>query len=153
MASVAVGLISVLVRLWGLVFGWVYSLYSHPALVRKAYTRVRSTPTRPIREGDTSVTYKPNDLQCPDLIRDFKVKLVILCKSCNSFSLKELKLSFPKNGGCETMADAWNWAVARYGDKRLFATRDILGEEDEIQPNGKLFRKLGFRQKSDQLHK
>ena len=45
------------------------------------------------------------------------------------------------------MADAWNWAVARYGDKRLFATRDILGEEDEIQPNGKLFRKLGFRQK------
>ena len=42
------------------------------------------------------------------------------------------------------MADAWNWAVARYGDKRLFATRDILGEEDEIQPNGKLFRKLGL---------
>ena len=86
MASVAVGLISVLVRLWGLVFGWVYSLYSNPALVRKAYTRVRSTPTRPIREGDTSVTYKPNDLQCPDLIRDFKVKLVILCKSCKHCS-------------------------------------------------------------------
>ena len=50
-------------------------------------------------------------------------------------------------------AGAWKWAVARYGDKRLFATRDILGEEDEIQPNGKLFRKLGFRQKYDQLHK
>ena len=74
MASVVVGLISVLIRLWGLVFGWVYSLYSNPALVRKAYTRVRSTPTRAIREGDTSVTYKPSDLQCPDLIRDFKVK-------------------------------------------------------------------------------
>ena len=42
------------------------------------------------------------------------------------------------------MADAWNWAVGRYGDKRLFASRDILGEEDEIQPNGKLFRKLGI---------
>ena len=42
------------------------------------------------------------------------------------------------------LADAWNWAVARYGDKRLFASRDILGEEDEIQPNGKLFRKLGM---------
>jgi len=118
MASVVVGLVSVLIRVWGLVFGWVYSLYSSPALVRKAYTRVRSAPTRSIREGDTSVTYKPNDLQCPDLIQDFK------------------------NGGCETMADAWNWAVARYSDKRLFATRDIIGEEDEIQPNGKLFRKL-----------
>ena len=41
------------------------------------------------------------------------------------------------------MCNAWSWAVARYGDKRLFASRDILGEEDEIQPNGKLFRKLG----------
>ena len=81
MASVVVGLISVLIRLWGLVFGWVYSLYSNPALVRKAYTRVRSTPTRAIREGDTSVTYKPSDLQCPDLIRDFKVKFI------DSFSL------------------------------------------------------------------
>ena len=41
------------------------------------------------------------------------------------------------------MSEAWTWAVRRYGDKRLFASRDILGEEDEIQPNGKLFRKLG----------
>ena len=42
------------------------------------------------------------------------------------------------------MSEAWSWAVRRYGDKRLFASRDILGEEDEIQPNGKLFRKLGI---------
>ena len=42
------------------------------------------------------------------------------------------------------MSDAWSWAVTRYGDKKLFASRDILGEEDEIQPNGKLFRKLGI---------
>ena len=48
-----------------------------------------------------------------------------------------------QRGGCTTMSEAWSWAVRRYGDKRLFASRDILGEEDEIQPNGKLFRKLG----------
>ena len=89
MASVVVGLISVLIRLWGLVFGWVYSLYSRPALVRKAYTRVRSRPTRVIREGDTSVTYKPNDLQCPDLIRDFKVTLCIFSASNHIFVLPE----------------------------------------------------------------
>ena len=89
MASVVVGLISVLIRLWGLVFGWVYSLYSSPALVRKAYTRVRSRPTRAIREGDTSVTYKPNDLQCPDLIRDFKVTLCIFSASNHIVLLPE----------------------------------------------------------------
>ena len=74
MASVLVGLVSVLIRVWGLVFGWVYSLYSSPALVRKAYSRVRSRPTRPIRKGDTSVTYQPSDLGCPEFIQDFKVK-------------------------------------------------------------------------------
>ena len=42
------------------------------------------------------------------------------------------------------MSSAWLWAVKRYTDKRLFASRDILAEEDEIQPNGKLFRKLGM---------
>ena len=45
------------------------------------------------------------------------------------------------------MASAWLWAVKRYTDKRLFASRDILAEEDEIQPNGKLFRKLGMYSK------
>ena len=32
--------------------------------------------------------------------------------------------------------------MLRYQDKRLLGTRDILGEEDEIQNNGKMFRKL-----------
>ena len=48
-----------------------------------------------------------------------------------------------QRANCLTMSDDWTWAVKRYGDKKLFASRDILGEEDEIQPNGKLFRKLG----------
>ena len=30
----------------------------------------------------------------------------------------------------------------RYSDKRLLGTRDVLGEEDEVQPNGKMFKKL-----------
>ena len=30
----------------------------------------------------------------------------------------------------------------RYSDKRLLGTRDVLGEEDEVQPNGKMFRKV-----------
>ena len=31
---------------------------------------------------------------------------------------------------------------SRYRDKKLLGTRDILGEEDEVQPNGKMFKKL-----------
>ena len=32
--------------------------------------------------------------------------------------------------------------IFRYSDKRLLGTRDVLGEEDEVQPNGKMFKKL-----------
>ena len=32
--------------------------------------------------------------------------------------------------------------LCRYSDKRLLGTRDVLGEEDEVQPNGKMFKKL-----------
>ena len=30
----------------------------------------------------------------------------------------------------------------RYNEKKLLGTRDVLAEEDEIQPNGKMFKKL-----------
>lgn len=40
------------------------------------------------------------------------------------------------------MDKAWNWAVRRYGPRKLLGTRDVLGEEDEVQSNGKIFKKL-----------
>ena len=66
-------LIKILIKIWEILFGWIYSIYSNPGQVRKGYARVRSTPTRPIKEGDTSVIYQPNDLGNPIFIQDFKV--------------------------------------------------------------------------------
>lgn len=40
------------------------------------------------------------------------------------------------------MDKAWNWAVDYYGSRDLMGTRDVLAEEDEVQPNGKIFKKL-----------
>ncbi len=42
----------------------------------------------------------------------------------------------------DTMEKAWTWAVRRYGPRPLLGTRDILAEEDEVQSNGKIFKKL-----------
>ena len=47
-----------------------------------------------------------------------------------------------ENAGNKTMADVFSWAVQRYGARRFLGTRDILGEDDEIQPNGRIFAKL-----------
>ena len=41
----------------------------------------------------------------------------------------------------KTMTDAWKWAVNRYSSKELLGTREILKIEDEVQKNGKMFKK------------
>jgi long-chain acyl-CoA synthetase len=43
---------------------------------------------------------------------------------------------------CSTLDGTWTWAVSRYGSRHLLGTRDILAEEDEVQPNGKVFKKF-----------
>ena len=66
-------LIKILIKIWEILFGWIYAISSNPSQVRKGYARVRSNPTKPIKEGDTSVIYQPNDLGNPKFIQDFKV--------------------------------------------------------------------------------
>ena len=36
----------------------------------------------------------------------------------------------------------YQFPLLRYNEKKLLGTRDVLAEEDEIQPNGKMFKKL-----------
>ena len=71
--KVVLNFISLLMGVWDLLFGWVYSIFTNPGLVRKNYARIRSRPTKSIRDGDTSVTYQPNDLGNPEFIQEFKV--------------------------------------------------------------------------------
>ena len=40
------------------------------------------------------------------------------------------------------MSSLWRWAVQKYAHRELLGTRDVLREEDEIQSNGKIFKKL-----------
>ena len=40
------------------------------------------------------------------------------------------------------MAEVWSWVVERYGDRKVLGTRDVLGQDDEVQPNGTVFIKL-----------
>ena len=103
---------------WGFLTNWVYSLATSPAQKVKEHQKIRSHPKETVKEGDTELAYIP--------VAGDKTKLIAEFES----------------GGVETMADVWNWSVARYRDKKLLGTRDVLGEEDEVQPNGKMFKKL-----------
>ena len=43
---------------------------------------------------------------------------------------------------CKTLDDLMIRAVRIYGDKACLGTRELLREEDEMQPNGRVFKKV-----------
>ena len=53
---------------------------------------------------------------------------------------RQIHMDFVKSKA-STMAEAFSWAVKRYRDQPFLGTREILKEEDEVQSNGKMFRK------------
>merc|ERR1719384_1489960 len=44
----------------------------------------------------------------------------------------------------DTVTKAFNYAVAKYGSKNCLGTRQVLGETEEMQKNGKMFKKLSL---------
>jgi len=112
------GLIKTLITVWELVTNWAYSLLTSPGQKLQDYSRVLSAPQEEIKENDTEVTYIPKAGHKTQLISEFE------------------------SSNIQTMADVWKWSVKKYREKNLLGTRDVLAEEDEVQPNGKMFKKL-----------
>merc|ERR1719369_1110935 len=44
----------------------------------------------------------------------------------------------------DTVTKAFNYAVTKHGEKQCLGTREVLGEEDEVQSSGKVFKKLSL---------
>lgn len=82
----------------------------------KATEAMGSIRANAIGKTKTSVTYKPIDKTCPD-IENFKA------------------------AGIETMYECFDFAVKLHSHKRMVGTRKVLREDDEVQPNGKVFKK------------
>ena len=112
-------IIKIVIQIYDILTSWIYTILTKPTLKAKRFTRTRATPTSPIRDGDTQVTYKP-------VMPDFKSPII------HNFEA----------AGNRTMAEVFSWSVSRYGPRKFLGTRDILGEDDEIQPNGRIFAKL-----------
>ena len=83
------------------------------------FSRTRAVPTSPVRAGDTQVTYEQvQPSQKSPFIQEFE------------------------SSGIKTMDEVFRWSVNRYGARRFLGTREILGEDEEVQPNGKSLAKL-----------
>jgi hypothetical protein len=42
-------------------------------------------------------------------------------------------------GKVDTVTKSFNFAVNKFGDRECLGTREVLGEEDEVQSNGKVY--------------
>ena len=42
------------------------------------------------------------------------------------------------------MSDALTWAVKKHGSAPIMGTREIIAELDEVQPNGRMFKKYNL---------
>jgi len=61
-------------------------------------------------------------------------------KSTDNAKYKEIIL----DNKVDTLTKAFDFAVRKYGDKQCLGTREVLGEDDEVQANGKMFKKLSL---------
>ena len=43
---------------------------------------------------------------------------------------------------CNTIPEFFSRIVQKFGDKKCFGQRQLISEEEELQPNGKIFRKV-----------
>jgi len=116
--KILLSIIRTVVLVWGTLTNWAYYMISNPGQILKNYAKRRSNPSKTIGEEDTEATFIP--------VAGTKTALI------TEFDAADNK----------TLADVWDWSVARYREKKLLGTRDLLGEEDEVQPNGKMFKKL-----------
>lgn len=107
-------LVKLLVSLWEFLTYPFYQLFTRPWERRQAYTRTRA---KAIRSNAHEVVYESPE----------KTSLLYM-------DLVKSKAS--------TMKEVWSYCVQKYGSKELLGTREILDEEDEVQSNGKMFKKF-----------
>nr|XP_034184352.1 long-chain-fatty-acid--CoA ligase 3 isoform X1 [Osmia lignaria]XP_034184353.1 long-chain-fatty-acid--CoA ligase 3 isoform X1 [Osmia lignaria] len=91
----------------------VYLILQRPWEKKKASRRIKA---RPIARDEHMITYRSVDPPGPLHI-----------------ALEREKV--------DTLEKMLTWVVNRHGDKKCLGTRQILAEEDEVQPNGRIFKK------------
>lgn len=110
----AIQTIKALSYLYDLITFPVYLLFQRPWAKRKASRRIKAVP---IYKDERSVIYRNVDGPGPMHTQLLKNKI-------------------------ETMEMLLKWVANAHKDKICLGTRQILAEEDERQPNGRVFKKV-----------
>jgi len=112
-ADILLAIISTLVFIWDFLTWPIYQGIYKPWEKRKNFHKLRS---RKVKETEDEIIFESHE------------------KS------SQLHLELVKSQ-IETMADVLKWTVKKYGNRPIMGTREIVAELDEVQPNGKMFKK------------
>jgi len=109
------------------IFVFLYDVLSYPVyrILTRAFGEVKAKSTTPraymVKESSEEIRWR----------RD---------KSQDNPVYKEIII----NNKVDTVTKAFNYAVTKYGEKQCLGTRQVLGEMDEVQDSGKIFKKLSL---------
>ncbi|XP_002737732.1 fatty acid CoA ligase Acsl3-like [Saccoglossus kowalevskii] len=101
------------------VVAWTYFIFTYiPWYLCTLWSRYRGSRIKavPVSEDDNSVTFRASDN--PD------------------------RLTTTLFEDCRTLNDLFTRSVSKWGHKKCLGTRDLLKEEDELQSNGRVFKKV-----------
>jgi len=112
--DVIVGIIKIFLMLWDLLTTPIYALIHWPWVLQGKKNRTRA---RAIDESENEITYRALPMECR--LKD---------------ELQESKV--------DTLDKLFKFCVKKHGYRPCLGTREILGEEEEKQDNGKIFTKL-----------
>lgn len=110
----AVNAIKAISYLYDLLTFPVYLVLQRPWEKRKASRRIKA---RPITKDEQSITYRSVDPP------------------------REMHITLEREN-IDTLEKVMGWITKKHGEKKCVGTREILAEEDEVQSNGRIFKKV-----------
>jgi len=112
-ADIILAIVQTIVFIWDFLTWPIYQAIFKPWEKRKAMQKIRS---KIVRKTDNEILFEPFELSSPLHLEMIKAQV-------------------------QTMADVFKWCISKYGNQEILGTREIIAELDEVQPDGKMFKK------------
>ncbi|CAH1183332.1 unnamed protein product [Phaedon cochleariae] len=150
--SLAIGTLRALAFVYDVLTFPVYMILQRPWRLRQLSRKSRGILVDIEREqsNDVSVDIKENDFNKTNQFRDppYKFdKAKAIQEDAKSVTYRsvvepsEFHVALAKEN-IDTMAKMFEYCSKKYPNRKCLGTREILAEEDEVQPNGRVFKKF-----------
>ncbi|CAD7011863.1 unnamed protein product [Ceratitis capitata] len=135
----AIGAIKVLAFVCDIITLPVYLVLQRPWKRREESRRVKAVPVKKLEaDTDEKPRYAADDIEARVVHSDEHSLTYRTIEPPREVHVKMLQ------NNIDTLEKMFNYVAKVHSNKRCFGTRQILSEEDEVQPNGRVFKKYNM---------